>query len=140
MSYSKLLKYMEIAKAVAGLSKDSTKVGAIILDAENRPVSFGYNGFIKGIEDELMPVERPEKYGVTCHAEMDAVLFAQRSLVGCKLFVTHSPCDNCLKYILQAGIREVYYLNEYPFKNDEAINTLKEATKDLIYKKLEEEK
>jgi len=128
MNCFKIARYMDIAFAVSGLSKDSTKVGAVVLDSRNRPVSFGYNGYLKGIEDSCMPTSRPDKYGVTCHAEMNAIIFAQRSLDGCKMFVTYSPCDECLKYIIQAGIKEIYYREEYAFKNLEAIHLLLEAS------------
>ena len=49
------------------------------------------------------------KYLTIVHAEMNALIFAKQDLKGAKVFTTHGPCENCLKHMLQAGIREVYY-------------------------------
>jgi deoxycytidylate deaminase len=101
---------MNIAKEVAKKSKDpSTKVGCVIVDQSNRPVSFGYNGFVMGCDESLMTHERPYKDMLTIHAEMNALIFARCNVNGCKVYVTHASCENCLKHMLQAGIREVTY-------------------------------
>lgn len=105
--------FLRIAQVVALKSKDpSTKVGCVIVDADNRPVSFGFNGFVGGCDESQMTQERPLKYLLVCHAEMNALTFAKRDLHGCIVFCTHSPCSNCLKHLLQAGIRDFYYLND----------------------------
>ena len=57
---------------VAGFSKDpSTKVGAIIvMEGDNSPKSFGYNGMPRGLDDaSIIRNERPEKYFWYEHAE-----------------------------------------------------------------------
>lgn len=51
------------------------------------------------------------------HAETNALAKVARSTnssEGASLFVTHEPCLDCAKIIHQAGIKEVYYRNEYP--------------------------
>ena len=51
------------------------------------------------------------------HAEMDAILSAQRqgkSVIGNKLFVTTFPCHYCARHIVTAGIDEVFYIEPYP--------------------------
>lgn len=102
--------YVGIAKKISEASKDpSSKVGALILDRDNQPVSHGYNGFVAECDESLMTWERPMKYFMVTHAEMNAVIFAKRDLKGCRLFLTHGPCSDCLKYVLQAKIREIYY-------------------------------
>ncbi len=102
--------FLNIAAEVAKKSKDpSSKVGCVIVTQDNRPVSFGYNGFVSGCDEEFMTTERPMKYLLTIHAEMNALIFAERSIRGCKAYVTHGPCDNCLKHLLQAGIIEIIY-------------------------------
>lgn len=102
--------FINIAYSVAEKSKDpSTKVGAVIVDQDNCPVSFGFNGFIAGCDEEYMTFERPMKYLTILHAEINAILFAKGSLKGCKLYSTQAPCENCLKYIFQSRIIEVYY-------------------------------
>lgn len=102
--------FMEVAKTVAQKSKDpSTKVGCVIVTETNEPVSFGYNGFISKCNEDFMTFDRPQKYFVTIHAEMNALIFAKRSLENCRVYITHLSCENCLKHLLQAGIREIIY-------------------------------
>ena len=101
---------MTIARVVAGESKDpSSRVGCVILDEDSRVVSAGYNGFVAGCDEGQMTQSKPMKYELVIHSEMNAILHARRSLKGCVLYSTHAPCNNCLKHILQAGIREIYY-------------------------------
>ena len=102
--------FINIAREVAKKSKDpSSQVGCVLVTEDNRPISFGYNGFVSGCDEKLMTMDRPMKYYLTIHAEMNALMFAQRSLKNCKAYITHGPCDNCLKHLMQAGIKEIYY-------------------------------
>jgi dCMP deaminase len=123
------MSFIEIAQVIAKRSKDpSTKVGAVIVDSENRIVSTGYNGFVSKNNEEYMLFERPMKYHLTIHAEMNALLFAKQDLTGKVMYITHSPCSECLKHILQCRIRTVYYDKCYPRQTDEQ----KDAIKRLI--------
>lgn len=110
---SKLVKYMGIAEAVSQLSKDkSTRVGAVILGPTNEVRSLGYNGAPRGCaadEDDRCDT-RPEKYFWMSHAELNAITNAARvgtPLVGSTLLVTHFPCMDCARAIVQAGIKKV---------------------------------
>lgn len=110
MNSNKLKYFSTIVDGVASASKDpSTKVGALIVDENHRIISTGYNGFVAGCDERYMSQERPLKYHLVIHAEANALLYANRNLKGCILICTHAPCDNCLKHILQSGIREIYY-------------------------------
>lgn len=107
--------FLNIAKEVAKKSKDdSSQVGCVIVDESNRPVSFGFNGWVRGCDENFMENKRPMKYHLVCHAEMNALIFAKRDLTNCKVYSTHAPCETCLKYMLQAGIKEIYYENNEP--------------------------
>ena len=100
--------FMNIAKEVAQRSKDpSTQVWCVIVDEERRPISFGYNGFIAWGDESYMTWERPQKYYGVIHAEMNAILFAKRSLKWATLYVNYACCENCLKFIIQAGNKKV---------------------------------
>ena len=102
--------FINIAHEVASRSKDpSTKVGCVIVDEKHRPISFGYNGFIAGGDERFFTHERPQKYYAVIHAEMNAILFAKRDLQNCKLYCNYACCENCLKFIIQSGIKEVIY-------------------------------
>lgn len=116
-----------------------SQVGAVIVK-DGRVVSIGYNGPVAGAPacEEIPPWTRYDmnhgKLPVwkleeirerscmgpnctrSCHAETNAIAFAARSGVaveGCTLYCTMSPCINCAKVIVNSGIREVKYLEEY---------------------------
>ena len=102
--------FIKIAEQVADRSKDpSTKTGCVVVDEKNRPVSFGYNGFVGGCDESKMSLERPMKYHLVIHAEMNALLFAKRDLSNCTLYSLYAPCENCLKHIIQSGITNIVY-------------------------------
>lgn len=124
--------FNNIVKEVSKKSKDtSTKVGCYIVNRENEPVSSGFNGWVSGCNEKLMTWERPLKYEMVIHAEMNALIFAKQSLKGCKVFITHGPCANCLKHLLQSGIREIYY-NCPGIMRDRGSDLEKKAVKRLI--------
>jgi dCMP deaminase len=104
-------KYIPIAQAIAQLSKDTTKVGAVIIGASGEGGPWGYNGAPRGCSaDEDDRKERPEKYFWFEHAERNAIYAAARagfSTNGTTLVVTHPPCIDCARAIVQAGIVRV---------------------------------
>ena len=106
--------FISIADKVATRSKDpSTQVGAVIVDKNHRPVSFGYNGFLWGGDDRYLTWERPMKYYFSIHAEMNAILFSKTDLTGCTLYCSYACCENCLKFIIQSWIKTVIYKQLY---------------------------
>lgn len=125
--------FISIAKQVATRSKDpSSKVGCVIVDHTNKPISFGFNGFVSGCDESFMTFERPLKYHLIIHAEANAMAFAERrNLYGCKAFITHGPCENCLKHMLQQGIRNIFYADAGIIR-DRGTPEQKEAIKLLI--------
>lgn len=114
--------FMAIASVVRLRSKDpSTQVGACVVSADNRILSLGYNGAPNRFDDEAFPWSRDHeddletKYPYVVHAERNAILNFRGSLrefEGASVFVTHFPCNECAKEIVQAGIREVVYLKD----------------------------
>ena len=102
--------FIAITKEVAAKSKDpSSKVGAIIVNKNHEIVSTGFNGFVSKCDETCMTYERPMKYNLIIHAEMNALIFAKRDLYNCTVYSTHGPCENCLKHLLQAGIVKYFY-------------------------------
>ncbi len=114
--------FMTLAIVASLKSKDpSTQVGAVIIDKKTRKViSSGYNGFPRNLDDNQIPQERPEKYLYVVHAELNAILHALRDLTDCSLYVTVFPCSECMKAVVQTGIKKVVYLNELSGENWEA--------------------
>ena len=114
--------FMGVALLSAKRSKDpSTQVGACIASMDNKVVTMGYNGMPIGISDDELPWKRngnddlDNKYLYVCHAEFNAILNSYAPVKGCKIYVTLFPCNECAKALIQAGIKEVIYLEEkYP--------------------------
>ena len=109
--------FMGVALLAAQRSKDpSTQVGACIVNAENRILSTGYNGFPYGCHDDTFPWDREgeeTKYPYVVHAELNAILNAGgKSLADARIYVALFPCCECAKAIIQAGIKEVVYLSD----------------------------
>jgi dCMP deaminase len=103
-------RFLGMAQHVAQWSKDpSTQLGAVIVDDQNRIVSVGYNGFPAQIDDtEERLNHRETKYELTIHGEMNALLFANKPVVGCTLYtVPLPPCTRCAVTFIQAGIKRV---------------------------------
>ncbi len=101
-------RFYQMAQLVGSWSKDpSTQVGAVITHG-NRIVSVGFNGYPHSVSDKADIDDREMKLLKTIHAEENAILFAQRDLSDCELWVTHFPCPNCAAKIIQTGIQHVH--------------------------------
>lgn len=118
---------------------DRAYVGCVIVNEDNRIVTTGYNGSIKGNPhcDDIGHTMRDGHCIATIHAEMNALLYCAKegiSVKGCKAYVTHFPCLNCTKSLIQAGIKEIYYKEAYRM-DEYAIELLKRNK--IRYEKIE---
>ena len=114
------------------------QVGAIIVK-NGMIISDGYNGCPSGFENNCEDENGETKWYVL-HAEANAILKVAKSTQNCKgatLYLSMSPCKECSKLILQAGISRVVYLNEY--KDKSGIDFLKKATIEVMHFKQENE-
>jgi dCMP deaminase len=117
--------YINVAKQISTLSHCvRSKVGAVLVK-EGNIIAFGYNGTPSGMDNccERDNVTLPH----VIHAEVNAVLKAARTgaaVDGSTLYLTLSPCLDCSKLILQAGIKRVVYLETY--RNLDGPNFLKQ--------------
>lgn len=118
LSYDKV--YMSIAYIISQLSyAEKAKVGCVIVSQEGQLISHGWNGMPAGgdnccefINENGELKTKPE----VLHAEANAIMKCARymsSTQNATLYVTLSPCINCAKMILQAGIKRVVFLNNY---------------------------
>lgn len=99
-------RFISLARHISAWSKDpSTKCGAVIIDEKRRVMGVGYNGFPRGVADtENRLLDRPEKYATIVHADVNAILNAQRT-EGCTMYIWPMlPCPECAKLIIQSGI------------------------------------
>lgn len=118
---------------------DRAYVGCVIVNEDNRIVTTGYNGSIKGNPhcDDIGHTMRDGHCIATIHAEMNALLYCAKegiSVKGCKAYVTHFPCLNCTKSLIQAGIKQIYYKEVYRV-DEYAIELLKRNK--ISYEKIE---
>lgn len=107
-------RFLELAKTIGLWSKDpSTQVGSVLVDDEKNILSVGFNGFPRGVKDDINRyINRDLKYKMICHAEANAVAAAARnghSLKGAILYSTAMPCCQCTVLILQAGVKEIVF-------------------------------
>lgn len=106
------------AVAIAAQSHDvHTQVAALLVNPQTLAVSAdGYNGFVREANDINLPTSRPEKYPYMVHAEANLLCNAVRNGVrtdGCFVYVTMSPCTQCLRLMWQAGVKEFYFKEKY---------------------------
>ncbi len=138
---------MGVAKLSAARSKAiRLKVGGVVTDANGNMIASGYNGGIRGLQDEELETkiyEKDESNGlsasvddkkypyydvdkgyyrlvtnedVVVHSEQNILAHAARrgiSINGGVMVLTHSPCMKCVTLLIQAGISEVIYNEEY---------------------------
>ncbi|MGE4512575.1 cytidine/deoxycytidylate deaminase family protein [Chryseobacterium taeanense] len=117
--------YLKMAQEWAKLSYCKRKqVGALIVK-DRMIISDGYNGTPSGFENCCEDNEGKTHWYVL-HAEANAILklaASTQSAKGATLYLTLSPCKECSKLILQAGITRLVYINEY--SDDDGISFLK---------------
>lgn len=123
MRPSKNQNYMDIASTIAERSHDAeTKVGAVLVNnVSGAIVATGYNGFVRGADDDKLPNKRPDKYEYILHAEQNLIANSARhgiSMDNCSLVCTLSPCKLCMRMLLNCGITKVIAKDLYRDFND----------------------
>ena len=107
--------YLKMALTWAELSHCSRKkVGAIIVK-DDAIISDGYNGTPSGF-DNCCENDLGETHWYVLHAEANAILKVAKSTNNCSgatLYLTHSPCKDCSKLILQSGIKRLVFRDKY---------------------------
>jgi dCMP deaminase len=108
-------RYLEMAAIWAKNSYCTRRQVGALLVKDRMIISDGYNGTPSGFENVC-----EDENGVTkpyvLHAEANAitkVAKSHNSSDGATLYITDSPCMECAKLIIQAGIRRVVYAREY---------------------------
>lgn len=125
--------YLKMALEWAKLSHCKRKqVGALIVK-NGMIISDGYNGCPSGFENNCEDENGETKWYVL-HAEANAILKVAKSTQNCKgatLYLSMSPCKECSKLILQAGISRLVFLNEY--KDKSGLEFLKKANIEVVH-------
>jgi dCMP deaminase len=100
-------KIIDVAKAASMLSKDSTKIGALVLSPDNRVIGVGCNGYPSGYDD----TDLTNKYDKVIHAEVNALINSRavRGEVHKIVIYGLPPCKDCMKFIAAYGVKEVHF-------------------------------
>ena len=105
---------------------DRLHVGCLLVK-DNRIVSQGYNGYLPNCPHESI-IHNGHNISII-HAEQNALIDCAKRGVTCnesEAYITHYPCINCMKLLCGAGIKKIYYVNDY--KNDALVEKLSNIT------------
>ena len=114
--------FLAVAKAVAARA-DCTRAqhGCVLVDADHRIVSTGYNGTPPGdlrscfagdcprSSSDVAPGAGDYAECIALHAEQNAVANAGRLLRGCTAYITGAPCSMCAKLLAAAGVTRIVH-------------------------------
>ena len=108
------------------------KVGALIVK-NKMIISDGYNGTPAGFEN-ICEDENGLTKPYVLHAEANAITkiaCSNNSSKGATMYVTTSPCIECAKLIIQAGIKRVIYSEKY--RLEDGLDLLRRANIEVVY-------
>lgn len=112
--------FMSTALLVSSRSPcERLHVGCVLVK-DNRIIASGYNGFLPGAPHKSIVINNHEQ--ATVHAEQNAITDCSKRGVetnGSTAYITHYPCINCAKILAAAGVKKIFYMNDY--KNDENV-------------------
>lgn len=131
-------RYLRMAAIWAENSYCKRRQVGCLLVKDKMIISDGYNGTPTGFENDCETEDNRSKAYVL-HAEANAitkVAKSSNSSEGSTLYVTDSPCIECAKLIIQAGIRRVIYAREY--RLTDGIDLLRRAGIEVIFKPIPE--
>jgi dCMP deaminase len=132
-------RYLEMARVWAKNSYCVRRQVGAILVKDKMIISDGYNGTPSGFENVCEDESGTTKPYVL-HAEANAITKVARSnnsSEGATLYVTTSPCIECAKLIIQAGIKRVVFYDKY--RIEDGLDLLKKANIELCYLNINDE-
>lgn len=114
--------YLDLAQTISRYATcEKLKVGCVLVNDE-RILSLGYNGAPRGQEHckavgcDLVDVDGRPSCKRSVHAEANALInaaYVGASTKGAVLYTTHSPCYECAKLLLNAGIERIVFIHKY---------------------------
>ena len=110
--------YLEMATSWSQLSKAKRKKVGCLVVKDGQIISDGYNGTPKGYDNDC---EFETRFGFetrpeVLHAESNALMKLAKSTnssENCTIYLTLSPCFECSKLLVQAGVKRVVYNEQY---------------------------
>ena len=131
-------RYLRMAAIWAENSYCRRRQVGCLLVKDKMIISDGYNGTPTGFENDCETPDNHSKAYVL-HAEANAitkVAKSSNSSDGSTLYVTDSPCIECSKLIIQAGIKRVIYAREY--RLTDGVDLLRRAGIEVVFKPIPE--
>lgn len=116
---------MALAHVASLRSEDPfRKVGAVAFDFDNRVIGTAYNGLAPGFNASSdFWIDRDDRRKFMIHAEVNLCSLFTRGTV--KLIAcTTKPCSSCMQMICAYGVKEVYFRDDYPESEADAIADL----------------
>lgn len=109
--------FLGLAKVISQRSHDiHTQHGCVITDQNNRILGVGYNGFPKGLNDQELPTNRPDKYHWMVHSERNALSNCVIRPDNGIAYVTGQCCNDCIIALWQEGIKKVIMIDDHGTK------------------------
>jgi dCMP deaminase len=106
--------FLGLAKVVSQRSHDiHTQHGCVITDQNNRILGVGYNGYPRGLNDEKLPKNRPDKYPWMVHSERNALSNCVVRPDNGIAYVTGQCCNDCIMALWQEGVQTVYMIDDH---------------------------
>ena len=127
------MRYLQMARIWATNSYCRRRQVGALLVKDKMIISDGYNGTPAGFENYCEDENNDTKPYVL-HAEANAitkVAKSNNSSEGSTLYITTSPCMECSKLIIQAGISRVVFIEKY--RNHEGLDLLKRANIEIVH-------
>ena len=131
-------RYMRMATIWAENSYCKRRQVGVLIVKDKMIISDGYNGTPSGFEN-VCEDENDVTKPYVLHAEANAITKIARSSnssEGATMYVTASPCIECAKLIIQAGIRRVVYSEKY--RLEDGLDLLRKANVEVVYLNLKE--
>lgn len=122
-----------MAKVVAFRGTCSRLHVGAVASRDGRVISTGYNGAPAGLPHCVHAIDEKGGCEIAEHAERNAIAFAARyglALENGELHVTHSPCLNCARMIINSGITRVVY--EFAYRIPDGVELLKQASIQVV--------
>jgi dCMP deaminase len=85
----------------------------VITDQNNRILGVGYNGYPRGLDDNKLPKNRPDKYVWMVHSERNALSNCVVRPDNGIAYVTGQCCNDCIMALWQEGVQTVYMIDDH---------------------------
>jgi dCMP deaminase len=132
-------KFLGISAIIGSFSKAKRlQVGAVIVSPRGRIIGTGFNGTPSGLSNACENAANIT-HDQVIHAELNAILNSTvADLHDSTIYLTHSPCIKCAAALIQVGIKNVIYKNEYRIRDgiDLLLQTDVNVTHFDIYKQI----